>query len=105
MSTDTGYVWLLLAGLAVVSFATRAICILPGSRFRLRPSLEQVLRFAPAAAIAAIVVPDIVRFDGTLTAWTVSPRLLAGIAGIVVAATTRNILLTIGVGMVVLWIA
>ncbi len=53
--------WTLIAGLAIVSFATRAIFILPGSHLRLPPTVERVLRFAPAAALAAIIVPDIVR--------------------------------------------
>lgn len=101
MSADLR-MWLLIVGLALVSFVTRAVFILPGGRFRLGPTVERVLRFAPAAALAAIIMPDITRTTDFATLSPDLPRLVAGGAAFVVAATTRNILLTIVVGVAIL---
>lgn len=104
MSADV-YAWALIVGLAVVAFVARAVFILPGSRLQLPPTIDRVLRYAPAAALVAIIVPDLFRVDGVVTMTVDNPRLAAGIVAFVVAAWTRNILLTITCGMVVLAIA
>ena len=102
MAADPWMAWTLIAGLAIVSFATRAIFILPGSHLRLPPTVERVLRFAPAAALAAIIVPDIVRADSGASMSFDAPRLLAGVVALGVAWATRNIVPTIAAGMLVL---
>jgi branched-subunit amino acid transport protein len=92
----------LIAGMAAVAFLTRAIFVLPGSHLRLPGVAERVLRYAPAAALAAIIVPDLALAHG---AWAVSisnPRLIAGLAAFAIAAATRSIMLTIAGGMLVL---
>lgn len=104
MSADV-HAWLLIIGLAVVAFVSRAIFILPGARLSLPPTLERVLRYAPAAALVAIVVPDLFRVDGVVTLTLDNPRVVAGAVAFAVAAWTRNIVLTIVIGMVVLVIA
>ena len=104
MSADVR-VWLLIVGLAAVAFVSRAIFILPGARLSLPPTLERILRYAPAAALMAIVVPDLFRVDGVVALTLDNPRIVAGAAAFVVAAWTRNIVLTIVMGMVALWIA
>ena len=94
--------WTLIAGMALVSFFTRAIFILPGSHLRLPPTAERVLRYAPAAAIMAIITPDLAMAHG---AWAISienPRLIGGLVAFALAAATRSILATIVGGMVAL---
>ncbi len=102
MEGESWYHWALIAGMAAVAFLTRAIFVLPGSHLRLPPMAERVLRYAPAAALMAIIVPDLALSHG---AWAVSfsnPRLVAGVAAFAIAATTRSIMLTIVGGMAVL---
>jgi branched-subunit amino acid transport protein len=94
--------WTLVGGMALLAFFTRALFILPGGRLRLPPTAERVLRYAPAAALMAIIVPDLALAQG---AWAISidnPRLVAGLAAFAIAATTRSILLTIVGGMLML---
>ena len=94
--------WALIAGMAVVAFLARAVFVLPGSRLRLPARAERVLRYAPATALVAIIVPDLAFVHG---AWAVAidnPRLVGGLAAIAIAAATRSILLTIVGGMLVL---
>ena len=91
--------WLLIAGMAVVAFLARAVFVVPGSRLRLPPTAERVLRYAPAAALVAIIVPDLALAHG---AWAIAidnARLIGGLAAFAIAATTRSILLTIVGGM------
>lgn len=101
MSPDL-FAWVLIIGLGVIAFAARALFILPGSRLRLPETVERVLRYAPAAALAAIIAPDLFRVDGVVQASLSNPRLIAGGVAIVVAARTRHMLLTIVCGMGVL---
>jgi len=94
--------WTLIAGMALVSFFTRAIFILSGSHLRLPPTAERVLRYAPAAAIMAIIIPDLAMAHG---AWAISienPRLIGGLVAFALAAATRSILATIVGGMLAL---
>lgn len=103
--TPDGHIWLLIVGLAVIAFVTRAIFILPGSRLSLPPTVERVLRYAPAAALVAIIVPDLFRVGGVVQMSLDNPRVMAGAVAFVVAAWTRNILLTIACGMGALTVA
>jgi branched-subunit amino acid transport protein len=94
--------WMLVGGMALLVFFTRAIFILPGSRLRLPPTAERVLRYAPAAALMAIIVPDLALAHG---AWAISidnPRLAGGLVAFALAAATRSILATIVGGMLAL---
>lgn len=98
-------VWGLIAGLAIIAFFSRAIFVVPGDRLSLPPALERVLRYAPAAALVAIIVPDLFRLGGVVTLSFDNPRVVAGLVAIVVAVRTRQILLTIVSGMLALWLA
>jgi branched-subunit amino acid transport protein len=88
--------------MALVAFLTRAIFILPGSHLRLPATAERVLRYAPAAALMAIVIPDLALTQGALTISIENPKLVAGLVAFGLAAATRSILATIIGGMTVL---
>ena len=66
--------------------------------------LGRALRFVPAAALAALVFPALTHPAGHLDLSLNNFRLLAGLGGAIVAWRTRNVLLTILVGMALLWI-
>jgi len=94
--------WTLVGGMAALVFFTRALFILPGSHLRLPPTAERVLRYAPAAALMAIIVPDLALAQG---AWAISidnPRPIGGLVAFALAAATRSMLLTIVGGMLAL---
>ena len=102
MASETWFAWTLIAGMGVVAFLTRAVFILPGSHLRLPATAERVLRYAPAAALMAIVVPDLAFVHGALDISTGNPRLIAGLVAFGLAAATRSVLATIVGGMAVL---
>ena len=94
--------WTLIAGMALIAFFTRGIFVLPGSRLRLPPTVERVLRYAPAAALMAIIVPDLALAHGALSVSIDNPRLVGGLVAFALATATRSILLTIVGGMLAL---
>ena len=102
MAGEIGAGWVLVLGMAGLAFLTRAIFILPGSRLRLPPTAERVLRYAPAAALTAIIVPDLALSHGALAISFDNARLIGGLAALAIAAATRSILLAIVGGMLAL---
>ncbi|MGH8806759.1 MAG: AzlD domain-containing protein [Noviherbaspirillum sp.] len=95
-ATDT---WLTIILLTVATIVTRGSFFLLGHAVKLPPKVQHALRYAPAAALAAIVAPDMVIADGTLfLSWT-NPKLVAGIGAAVFFVTTRHLLWTIVFGM------
>ena len=61
------------------------------------PAVARLLRQIPPAALAAIVLPALVRPDGALD--LLQPRLLAGFVAALVAWRTRRVGVTLVVGM------
>jgi len=99
---DAWTAWALIAGAALVAFLSRAIFIVPGSHLRLPAIAERALRYAPAAALMAIVAPDLALVQGALSISIENPKMIAGLVAFGLAAGTRSILLTLIGGMLVL---
>lgn len=92
-------IWLTIGWLTVATILTRGSFFILGQAVKLPPKVQHALRYAPAAALAAVVVPDLVLADGTLAmSWT-NPKLMAGIGATVFFLATRQMLWTIVVGM------
>lgn len=94
-------VWttILLAGFG--TFVFRASFLVIADRLvDIPPWATRVLRQIPPAVLAALVVPALLRPEGTLDFW--QPELLAGVIAGVVSWKTRNVGLTLVVGMVAL---
>ncbi len=90
---------ILLAG--VGTFAMRASFLAAAHRLAaVPPGVQRLLRQIPPAALAAIVLPALLRPDGSVD--PLHPRFVAGVLAGVVAWRTRNTALTLGVGMVTL---
>jgi branched-subunit amino acid transport protein len=97
-------VWLVIIIIGVITFATRLSFILFFSRMKVTPFLQRALRFVPPAVLSAIILPELVLREGVLELTSSNERLFAGILAALVAWRTRNVLLTLGAGMVALWI-
>jgi branched-subunit amino acid transport protein len=97
-------VWLLLIGMGIVTYAIRLSLIVLIGRVDVPPLIQRALRFVPPAVLSAIIFPELLRPGGTLDLSPGNVRLLAGVLAAGVAWRTKNVLLTIGVGMVALWV-
>jgi branched-subunit amino acid transport protein len=102
MRPDNWFVWALILGMAISAFFVKAVFLLPGNRLQLPPTLERILRYAPAAALMAIIVPGLAMSGGTVSLGLDNARWLAGLVGFTIAFVTRNIVLTIVGGMMAL---
>ncbi|HSL59672.1 MAG TPA: AzlD domain-containing protein [Acidimicrobiales bacterium] len=91
-------VWAAIAAAGVGTFALRASFLVTAHRLAtLPPWVHRILRQIPPAALAALVVPALLRPDGVLD--PVGPRAVAGLVAALVAWRSRNVALTLVVGM------
>lgn len=96
--------WTVIVAGAAGTFLLRASSLLLAERFRGIPEgAREALRMVPAAALAALVAPAVLRPGGTLT--LVGPRPVAALLALLVAWRTRNVLATIVTGLVAVVIA
>lgn len=95
--------WMLWLAFGVIGLATllpRSSFIVAGHRVNLPGRVKQALRYAPAAALAALILPDVLLVNGELA--PLNPKLAAAAAVVVVALRWRNPWLPFLVGMAVL---
>jgi branched-subunit amino acid transport protein len=97
------YFWLTLLGMGLITYAIRLAPILALERFPIPPRLRQALRFVAPAVLSALVFPALFRPHNVVDISFTNLRLLAGLFAILVAWRTRNVLLTIALGMGALW--
>lgn len=94
----TGEIALAIGLSAIGTYAMRASFLAFAHRLAdVPPGIQRLLRQIPPAALASIVLPALLRPEGTVD--VLQPRLLAGIAAAAVAWKTRNVALTLVVGM------
>jgi branched-subunit amino acid transport protein len=96
--------WLLFVVIGLGTFLLRFLFIYLFGKIEMPDWLRRALRFVPAAALAALVFPALTHPAGHLDLSLQNFRLLAGLGGAIVAWKTRNVLLTILVGMILLWV-
>ena len=90
--------WIAIIAAGLGTFAMRASFLLAARRLaEVPPPVQRVLRQIPPAALAALVLPAVVRPEGTLD--LLQPRLAAAVLATYVSWRTRSIALTLTVGM------
>jgi len=99
---DGWTIWATLFAIALVTTLPRASFIVLGSRVPLPAGLQRALRYAPAAALAAVVAPDLLVANAAVT--VLNPRLGAALVVLAVASRWRNPFLPFIAGMGSLWV-
>ena len=90
--------WWAVLGAGAGTYAMRASFLAFAHKLAdVPPAVQRLLRQIPPAALAAIVLPALLRPEDELD--LTHPRLLAGIVAAAVAWRTRNIALTLAAGM------
>ncbi len=87
-----------IVGLALISLLTRGFFVLPARDLPMPAWLQRGLRYAPVAALVAVVVPEVVMTDGRLLTTWQDARLFAAATGIAWYFWRRSILGTIVTG-------
>ena len=91
-----------IVGLTVLTVATRGFFFLTRREIPIPDWLSQGLRYAPLAALVAVVLPEVVLLQGQLIGTWQDARLYAAAAGAAYFWWRRGILGTILCGMAVL---
>ena len=92
-------IWATIAALALATAATRSSFWLVGHHITIPRRVQEMLRFAPACALAAIIAPDLLMNNGHLQLSPSNLKLVSGAAAIVFYLVRRNMLQTIIFGM------
>ncbi|RYF41693.1 MAG: AzlD domain-containing protein [Comamonadaceae bacterium] len=100
MDTDLWTVVTIL-GLAVVTVITRSFFFLSSKAWTLPDWAQRGLHYAPIAALAAVIVPEIVMTQGALIGTWKDARVFATLAGAAWFFWRRGVLGTIVAGMAV----
>ena len=96
--------WLMMFVIGAVTYVIRLSCIGLLGQKEMPVLLLKALRFVPITVLPAIIMPELFLRNNMLALSFQNPRWLAGILAAIVAWRTRNVLLTIAVGMVALWV-
>jgi branched-subunit amino acid transport protein len=91
-----------IVGLAFLTVLTRAFFLLPSRDLPMPDWLQQGLRYAPLAALMAVVAPELVLTQGELISTWKDPRWPAVLAASAYYFWRRGVLGTIVSGMAVL---
>lgn len=93
-------IWAVIGVLTIATAATRSSFWLIGHRVTIPPRVQEMLRYAPACALTAIIAPDLaLDQSGELRLWLDNPKLVAGLLSIGFYLLRRNMLETILFGM------
>lgn len=90
-----------IAGLGGMTVLARCFFFISSRPWRLPHWAQRGLQYAPIAALAAVVAPEVVMTQGELIAGWQDARLFGALAGVLVYRWRRSVLLTIVGGMAV----
>ena len=90
-----------ILGLVVITLVTRAFFMIPERELPMPDWLRRGLKYAPLAALAAVIAPELVMSQGTLIQTLQDARLPAALCASAYYFWRRGILGTIIVGMAV----
>ena len=95
--------WMLgvILGLAGITVLTRCFFFILDRPWSLPSWAHRALQYAPVAALAGVVVPEVVMADGQLVATWQDARLFAAAAGAALFFWRRSVLVTLVGGMAV----
>ncbi len=92
-------IWLAILGMMLVTAVTRALFLIGGERTVLPERVQRALRYAPAAALAAVVLPEVLETPQGLSFALSNHAFYASLAGLAWFLWRRSMLGTIIVGM------
>jgi branched-subunit amino acid transport protein len=101
MTYDAATLWFTFIAIGLATTLPRASFIVLGSRVSLPSLIERALRYAPAAALAAVVAPDVF-VTGASIEW-LNPRVGAAVVVVIVATRWKNPWLPFIAGMAAMW--
>jgi branched-subunit amino acid transport protein len=93
-------IWIILIAAGLLTFLTRLSFIALLGKWTPPAWISRALRFVPSAVLTAILVPELLMRNNHFV--PANPRLVAGALAAGVAWRTKNVILTIAIGMAAL---
>jgi branched-subunit amino acid transport protein len=90
---------LLVLGMFAVTFGVRYVPLALMGGVQLPPAAIRALKYVPAAVLTAIIIPEVLIPNREVRLALDSPYLLAAVVATLAAWRTKNMLLTIVLGM------
>jgi branched-subunit amino acid transport protein len=97
-------IWLIMILSGLITYGIRLSFIQLFGKIEVPLWLGRALRFVPPAVLSAIIFPELLLPSGSLDISLSNLRLFAGMLAAFVAWRTKNVVLTIAVGMAALLI-
>ncbi len=92
--------WLLIAGMAVLTFVPRYIPFGLAGKVTIPPLISQALSYVPIAVLTVIIVQTTLIRDGEVVLTVQNHHLIAAIVAFFVSLMTKHQFLAIGLGLV-----
>ncbi len=96
------HLWLIVLGMALVTYLLRASFLLLPAGVETPPFLRRALRYVPAAVLTAIWAPELLLQNQVLHLSLANERLLAGAVAVAVAWRWQLTSITIAAGLAAL---
>lgn len=96
---SSGQLWILLAGMALVTFVPRYLPFYIADKLRLPSWMERTLEYVPIAILTIIISQTVVFREGKLDLAGTNPYLLTALVACLVAMVQPRLYVTIGVGL------
>jgi len=100
--SDTS-IWIAIVGLTVVTLLSRALFLLAGTRVNIPHHAQRAMRYAPGAALVALISPELFTVGGNVSMDSLdplqNPKLVVALITGVLFFHKRNMLLMIISGM------
>ena len=91
--------WAMILGMLAVTFGIRYFLFALADRITMPPLVEAALNYIPPAVLVAITVPAVLLPRGEwFVSWT-NPYLVAALVATLAGILTRNLLITIVIGL------
>ncbi|RVU86102.1 AzlD domain-containing protein [Leucothrix sargassi] len=91
--------WILILGMAILTFLPRYLPFALAGRTTIPTWLEKALHFVPTAVLTCIIVKATLVQNGEVALSLENDYLIAAIAAFVTSLLTRNLLLTVTIGL------
>lgn len=95
------YIWEVIALLTIATILARVTFWLVGHHVTIPKRINEALRYAPACALAAIIVPDLLFHHQQITISLANPQLVGGVVASAFFLYKRSMFGTILIGMAV----
>ncbi len=97
-------IWLVMILGGLITFGMRFSLLYLFGRFQVPETMRKALHYVPPAVLSALIFPELFLRQGALYLSFENTRLLAGLAAIVAAWFSKNTLVTIVAGAIVLFL-